>query len=190
MGKRIYFITGGFGFLGQYIVKAIYDNDTQADIRVLIRTRRKTLIPIQALDRVQLIEGDMTRIAEFETALEGVETIIHNAALVSFKPSDAEAIHQANTLGTRHLLQAAVAHGCRNFILISSISAIGACQPSKPSDETNLPTEEHLQRDPYGRSKYAGECDLRAHAAHLRGIILNPSVIIGPGSLRIEQLLR
>ena len=62
----IYFITGGFGFLGQYIVKAIHEHDPDAELRVLGRTRRTTLLGVENLEQVRWIKGDLSERETFE----------------------------------------------------------------------------------------------------------------------------
>jgi nucleoside-diphosphate-sugar epimerase len=54
-----YFITGGLGFLGQYIVKAIHEHDPEAELRVLVRTQRETHLGIESLDGIQWVHGDL-----------------------------------------------------------------------------------------------------------------------------------
>jgi nucleoside-diphosphate-sugar epimerase len=185
-----YFITGGFGFLGQYIVKAIHDHDPDAELRVLVRTDRSTYLHLEKLDRVHWISGDLTNLESFADQLKGVDTVIHNAALVSFRKSDADAIFQSNVIGTHNLAQAALEAGCRNFIFISSISAIGA-EPPKVSDERMMPDLDFKRRtDMYGYSKLCGEIELKKYTEQMRVIILNPSVVIGPGSDRIGMIAR
>ena len=185
-----YFITGGFGFLGQYIVKAIHEHDPEAELRVLGRTRRSTLLGVENLKQVRWVKGDLSECEIFKRELQGVDVIIHNAALVSFRKSDAEAIQQANIIGTRNLAQAALGAGCKNFIFISSISAIGF-NPNSLSDETTLPDMEYKrEHDMYGFSKRTSELELIEIADKMRIIMLNPSVVLGPGSDRIRAVYR
>lgn len=189
MTHPVYFITGGFGFLGQYIVQAVHEHDPQAELRVLVRTPRRTLLGIESMPGVRLISGDLGQPESFRTEMQGVETVIHNAALVSFKRGDEAALYRSNVEGTNNLLQAALQQGCKNFVFISSISAIGR-RPGEISDETMIPAlEEKRLSDPYGYSKLLGEAALQAEAGRIRGIILNPSVILGPGSRRITQVV-
>jgi len=119
-----------------------------------------------------------------------VDAIIHVAALVSFRKSDAQAIFQANVTGTRALTQTALEAGCRNFIFISSISAVGF-NPAGITDESMLPDLEYKHRtDMYGYSKVINESELREVADRMRVVILNPSVVLGPGSDLIEKVLK
>ena len=196
--SEIYFITGGFGFLGQYVVQALSQHDPAAQLRVLVRTPRRTHLPVAQLPQVSLLHGELNDPATYLPALQGAHTVIHNAALVSFRKADEQAVLQANIAGTQQLLQAAAASGCQNFIYISSISAV-ALQPPRLSDESMLPDlEQKKLHDPYGYSKLVGEQMVRQYAGlaasgkagQMRVIILNPSVIIGPGSPRTAGLLR
>lgn len=186
----IYFITGGFGFLGQYIVQALHAHDPDAELRVLGRTQRRTLLGVENLENVRWIQGDLSEPESFRAELEGVDEIIHNAALVSFRKSDADAIYQANVIGTRNLAQAALDMGCKNFIFISSISAI-VFNPDGITDEHMLPDLEYKrEHDMYGYSKRISEIELMKLTDKMRVIMLNPSVVLGPGSDRIEAVFR
>lgn len=184
-----YFITGGFGFLGQHIVRAVHTHDPQGELRVLIRTPRKTFLHLQALERVQWTRGELTQTDSFAASLKGVDAVIHNAAMVSFAKADAQKVFDANVIGTRNLAQAARAAGCRNFIFISSISALDF-RPPQITDETFLPDLEHKKKfDIYGYTKRLSEIELGEMQDDMRVIMLNPSVILGPGSERVETAI-
>ncbi len=186
----IYFITGGLGFLGQYIVQALHKHDPAAELRILGRTRRKTHLGVENMAEVRFIQGDLSDAASFKSALQGVDTVIHNAAMVSFSRKDADAIYRANVIGTRNLAQAAIAAGVKNFIFISSISAVGH-KKGKLSDESMYPNADYKEKyDMYGYSKMLNEAELRTLKEKMRIIILNPSLVLGPGSERIESAFR
>ena len=183
-----YFITGGFGFLGQYIVKALHEHNPNAELRVLGRTQRNTLLGVENLEQVRWIQGWLSKPETYAHELEGVNAVIHNAALVSFRKSDADKIFKSNVIGTRKLSQVALEAGCKNFIFISSISAIGF-NPNGITDENMLPDMDYKrENDMYGFSKRTSEVELRKLIDEMRIISLNPSVILGPGSERIEAV--
>src|SRR5574340_1193702 len=115
-----YFITGGLGFLGQYIVQAIHEHDPKGELRVLVRTQRSTLLDLRSLDRIRWVHGDLLEPETWKDALQGVDVVIHDAAMVSFRKSEAEQIYESNVTGTRNLAQAASQAGCKQFIFISS----------------------------------------------------------------------
>lgn len=184
-----FFITGGYGFLGQYIVKAIHDHDTNAALRVLVRTPRKTFLGIETLPRVSFLSGELTRPESFTSHLAGVETVIHNAAMVSFSPAQRQKVFDSNVIGTRNLAQAALQAGVKNFIFISSISAV-EFRPPQVTDETFLPDLEYKKKyDIYGYTKRISEIELSGMKDKMRVIILNPSVILGPGSERVDAAI-
>jgi dihydroflavonol-4-reductase len=184
-----YFITGGFGFLGQYIVQAVHDYDPQGELRVLIRSQRKTLLELEKLDRVKWVRGELTHPESFVEHLEGVDVVIHNAAMVSFVKADAQKVFDANVVGTRNLAQAARETGCKNFIFISSISAV-EFRPPLITDESMIPDlESKRKNDIYGYTKLMSELELKNMANDMRLIILNPSVILGPGSERVQTAM-
>jgi nucleoside-diphosphate-sugar epimerase len=184
-----YFITGGFGFLGQYIVQAIHDFDLQGELRVLTRTQRTTFLDLKNLERVKWVSGELTRPESYARHLEGVDTVIHNAAMVSFIKSDAQKVFDANVIGTRNLIHAARDAGCRNFIFISSISALDF-RPPQMTDETFYPDMDYKKKyDVYGYTKRLSEIELGEMKNGMRVVILNPSVIIGPGSERVEMAI-
>jgi dihydroflavonol-4-reductase len=190
MWCETYLVTGGCGFLGQHVVKAINTYAPDAEIRVLDLEPRSTLLKIETIPNVKIVAADLRKPESFADIMEGVNTVVHCAGLISFRGGDEESLRQVNIVATENLLHSAVAHGCRDFLYISSISAIGE-QPSQLADETNLPDlEEKRQRDPYGYSKLGAELLLQAYADNMRIIILNPSVILGPGSQRIAKILK
>ncbi|MDX1379361.1 MAG: NAD-dependent epimerase/dehydratase family protein [Anaerolineales bacterium] len=183
-----YFISGGLGFLGQYIVKAIHDHDPEAELRILVRTQRKTFLGVENLGRVRQVHGDLLEPETYIEALQGVDFIVHPAAMVSFRKSEAEAVFRANVIGTRNLMQSALEAGCGNFIFISSISAVDF-RPPQIADETMVPNlEDKRLNDTYGYTKLVSEMELREHAEEMRVIILNPSVILGPGSKEVDKV--
>ncbi len=184
-----YFITGGYGFLGQYIVQAIHDYDPQAELRVLIRAQRKTFLNLEKLERVEWIHGELTQPESFIEHLQGVDTVVHSAAMVSFKKADAQKIFNANVLGTRYLALAAREAGCKNFIFISSISAV-EFRPPQMADESMAPDLEAKRlSDIYGYTKLMSEMELKSMSNDMRVIILNPSVILGRGSERVDAAI-
>jgi dihydroflavonol-4-reductase len=184
-----FFITGAYGYLGQYIVQAIAEAYPRSQLRALVRTPRPLHVPKSAFEGVKIVRGELTEPQSYFEALTGAQVVIHNAALVSFRKSDRQALIEANLTGTQRLAQAAVQAGVRDFIYVSSISAIGS-RPGQLSDESMYPEQRKLDEDGYAYSKLMGEYEVLKHHPGLRVVIVNPSVIIGPGSQRIDGLTR
>ncbi|MBN2043750.1 MAG: NAD-dependent epimerase/dehydratase family protein [Anaerolineales bacterium] len=199
------FITGALGFLGQQIAWTLGCPSAGANlvgcvqnapsaVRLLVRTQRRLFLPLDTLPQVKFVRGELGKPETYRQSLQGVQTVIHNAALVSFKKTDKEAIFRANIQATQELLDEAAQSGCRNFIFISSISAVGlppaGAQQGVLADETMYPDlEDKKKHDPYGYSKLVAEQLVQSYQDRMRVIILNPSVILGPGSERIDAIL-
>ena len=110
--------------------------------------------------------------------------------MVSFVKADAQKVYNSNVIGTRNLAQAARKAGCKNFIFISSISAV-EFRPPRVTDETFFPDLEYKKkRDIYGYTKRLSEIELVDMKDDMRVIILNPSVILGPGSERVQAAVK
>jgi len=105
------------------------------------------------------------------------------AAVADYWRNDPERIYQVNVDGTRNVLQAAEESGVRRVIFTSSAAAMGYRDDLRVVDETvRFNWDQHLT--PYGHSKFLAEAEVyRAIRRGLDCVILNPSVIIGPGDL-------
>ncbi len=158
-----YLVTGGGGFIGSNLIHALVERG--ARVRLLesfITGRRANLAGVQ--DRVELIEGDLRRLADVEKAVEGVDLVLHQGALGSVPRSIADPLgtHEANVTGTLNVLWAARAAGVRRVVYASSSSIYGDT-PALPKVEQMAPAP----RSPYAVSKLAGEHYCRAfHAVY------------------------
>jgi nucleoside-diphosphate-sugar epimerase len=134
------------------------------------------------------VHGNLLQPETYAGSLHGVDVVVHNAAMISFRKSEADAVIRSNVTGTRNLMQAALNAGCQGFIFISSISAI-EFRPPQITDETMLPSlEKKRLNDIYGYSKFKSEMELKEQSQKIRVIILNPSVILGPGSKEVDKV--
>ena len=120
-------------------------------------------------DRFQLMEGDIRSQLDCASATEGIEVVVHLAALGSVPRSIADPItsHEVNLGGFLHMLQAAQLAGVQRFIFASSSSVYG--------DSKELPKrEENIGRplSPYAVTKYGNEVYARLfHQLHGMGTI-------------------
>jgi nucleoside-diphosphate-sugar epimerase len=166
-------VTGGGGFLGGAIVRAL--------VREGCRVRTFSRGHYPALDAlgVEQIQGDLTDPAAVNHACRGVEVAFHTAA----KPGvwgDASAFHAANVLGTQHLLQACRKCGVARLIHTSSPSVVFDGTDMEGVDET-VPYPETYTAE-YPRTKALAErAVLAAAAAGLHAVVLRPHLIWGPG---------
>jgi UDP-N-acetylglucosamine 4,6-dehydratase len=102
-------ITGGGGFLGRYLIKALLNKYSDIEVRALSRHEHdmtETIVHCDS-DRLKPIIGDIREIDTLKYATRGVDTVIHLAAMkhVNFcelYPSEAIAI---NTVAVMNLLK-------------------------------------------------------------------------------------
>jgi nucleoside-diphosphate-sugar epimerase len=154
----LYLVTGGAGFIGSHTVDELLRRG--ASVRVLdnLSTGKRENLP-EALPHIDLIEGDVASLETVRRAVEGVDYVLHLAALPSVPRSIADplASNQANVLGTLNVLVTARDADVRRVVYASSSSVYGD-NPTLPKRE-DLPT---VPLSPYAVSKLAGENYCRA----------------------------
>ena len=173
-------VTGGTGFLGSHLVRLL--NEQGHSVRVLYRSPKKLSI-LQGLD-YEGVQGDLDDIDSLKTACEGCDVVFHVAAKVDYwKDDDKDLLLKINVEGTRNVLNATKSAGVKRVIFTSSASTVGFRNDGRAADET-VPFSLPPERFWYAYSKVKAE-ELVAEfvADGLEVVILNPTVIIGPGDL-------
>ena len=173
-----YLVTGGAGFIGSSLARALLARGERVRIIDNFSSGRRENMADFA-DRVELVEGDILDPAALRRAVEGVEVIFHEAAIPSVPKSMAEPLenHEANATGTLRVLHAARAAGARRLIYAASSAAYGD-DPTQPKVETMPPAP----ISPYGASKLAGEyyCQVYASAYKFETVALRYFNVFGP----------
>jgi dihydroflavonol-4-reductase len=138
---------------------------------------------------VQVAPGDVTDAAAVARALEGVQAVIHAAAVFSLNPARRDEMWRTNVQGTEIVLGAAAAAGCDPIIHVSSVVALFpmARQPSLD------PPIGHC-RTPYAVSKTGAERFARALQASGKPVVTTyPGTVWGaddPAAGELVQNLR
>ena len=139
------FVTGGTGFIGHYVVKALLEKGHE----VVIATRHPNKVPtLKANPHVSFVECALTDFDIMAEGLQGCDACIHIALGWGDTPSTMLA---NDTRATVMLLENAAKAGCKKFIYTSSTAAMGRMRPSMREVTSNLPM------DLYGATKAAGE---------------------------------
>jgi UDP-glucose 4-epimerase len=171
-------VTGGAGFIGSHIVDALIRDGHRVRVLDNFSTGNPSNLT-EVLERIELINGDLTDPATARSAVDGVEVVFHQAALASVARSldDPMATHHVNATGTLTLLLAARDAGVRRFIYAASSSAYGN-SPKLPKQECD-PTH---PLSPYAASKLLGEyyCEIFAHLYSLETVRLRYFNVYGP----------
>lgn len=174
-------VTGGTGFLGAYIIKNLIEKGLP--VRAL---RRSANLPFfispSILNKVEWVEGDVLDVLALNDAMEGVDAVIHAAAIVSFNKKDRTNMYLTNVEGTANVVNAAIENNVSRFIHLSSVASIGrTAKPELVSE--NKKWEEGKNNTHYAISKHKAELEVwRGFAEGLEGVILNPSTILGFGN--------
>jgi nucleoside-diphosphate-sugar epimerase len=172
-----YLITGGAGFIGSSIARALLARGDK--VRILdnfFSGKRENLADIAG--DIELIEGDIRDQAATARACAGVEVVYHEAAIPSVPRSLADPIssNDANVTGTLNVLHEAKKAGVRRVVYAASSSAYGDT-PTLPKVETMRP----MPLSPYAVGKLAGEhyCAVFAGAYGLETVALRYFNVFG-----------
>lgn len=135
----------------------------------------------QLFNQIEWVEGDITDICSLQDAMQGIEKIYHCAALVSFQAGDKELLTKINVEGTANVVNAALEGNIQKLCYVSSVAALGKAKQNEPIDETTE-WKDSAENSAYAISKYRAEREvMRGIAEGLQAVIVNPSIIIGPG---------
>jgi uncharacterized protein YbjT (DUF2867 family) len=144
-------VTGGTGFVGPHVVRALAD--AGHELKLLVRdSARSRELPGQP------VVGEMTSSANLRTAVEGVEAVVH---LVAIRQGAKEQFERVMEQGTRDLVAAAKDAGVSRFILMS---ALGTGEDTK-------------DLVPYYHAKWEEEQAVKGSG--LEHVIFRPSFVFG-----------
>lgn len=177
------FITGGTGFLGRAVVDALLE--AGHEVRAMVRNSHHRLP--EAVDAVEVGFEDA---AALEDALAGQDAVMHLAGKVSRDPKEAGSMHWIHVEATQMLLDAMKAAGVKRFLLASTSGTIAVSEKeSRPATERSKPPFEVIGKWPYYTSKLLQEQEvMRRHAkGEIDAVILNPSLMLGPGDDRLSS---
>ncbi|MEQ9397814.1 MAG: SDR family oxidoreductase [Longimicrobiales bacterium] len=171
-------VTGGGGFIGSHLVERLLRDG--AKVRVLddfSTGSRDNLAPV--MEQIDLREGSVTDPGTCAEVCEGVDYVLHQAALPSVQRSlaDPRPTHQVSATGTLNMLLAARDAGVRRFVYAGSSSAYG--------DTPTLPKREDMRshpRSPYAIAKLAGEqyAEIFPTLMGLETVVLRYFNVFGP----------
>src|SRR5882724_1044651 len=173
-------VTGGTGFLGAYIINELVNNGYE--VKAIRRSNKLPFfIPVDVLNKVEWIQGDILDITGLEQAMEGMDTVIHSAAKVSTDPGERKEMYKTNIDGTINVVNAALEKKIKKLVYISSVAVLGRTENGATVNEGKQWEERNLHTH-YAISKYHAEMEVwRAIAEGLDAIIINPSTILGYG---------
>jgi len=159
-----YVITGGAGFIGSHLAKALLENGHHIKIIDNLSTGTKSNLD-DILDKVSFHDNDVLDYQGLEKLVQDTDGIFHLAALTSVPESylKQKEYHDVNVKGTENIFNIA-----KKF----HIKTVFASSSSVYGNTKNIPTQESEKRDPinpYGMTKldaenlavrYSKDCDI------------------------------
>ena len=165
-------VTGATGLVGSRLLPRLVD----AGFHCRALLRRDTELPAG----VSGVRGDLADPDSLREAVEGVDAVIHLAAV--FRTDDEDAIWRANRDGTRHLIHAVTAHAPQARVVMASTSNVYDADAPRPGREDDAvhPTAA------YPASKLAAEALLRD--SELTWAILRLPFVYGDGDGHLQAI--
>jgi sterol-4alpha-carboxylate 3-dehydrogenase (decarboxylating) len=119
-----YLIVGGGGFFGRKLIEALLARgETKVRVFDLAASDSADSSSVFSRPEVEWIQGDMTKPEEVRAACEGVDTVIHCAAIIRFwenLPHQYDLSHRINVGGTQNVIDGCVDAGVKRLIFTSS----------------------------------------------------------------------
>jgi UDP-glucose 4-epimerase len=163
-------VTGAAGFVGRAVLTALAQRGFV--LRAALRTPPRSPLPA-GIEIAEL--PDLASEFDWKPLLNGVDLVIHLAAIADSGAADPALHDRVNRWATERLARAAAGSGISRFVFISSIRA-----QSGPSADHALTERDAAEpSDGYGRSKLAAEAAVRT--AGVPFSILRPVPLYGPG---------
>ena len=183
-------VTGGTGLVGSHLlfeltstgnrVKAIRRNssDTNSVLRVFKYYSDKAE---ELFKLIEWVEGDVLDLISLEDAFEGGTKVFNLASYVSFNNREKKKLLNINIHGTENVVNACLNKQVQKLCHVSSISALGSSLDDLPVTE-ELIWSPSKRKSYYSISKFHSEMEVwRGIEDGLNAVIVNPSVILGPG---------
>jgi nucleoside-diphosphate-sugar epimerase len=156
-----YLVTGGAGFIGSNIVERLLKKGEKVTVLDNFSTGKEENLRFS--NSFSLIKADIRDLDTCKKACQGVDFVLHQAALGSVPRSikDPSSTHEVNVTGTLNMLLAARENNIKRFIYASSSSVYGDQHSQTKSKHGHLVAKvENMipnPQSPYAVSKLAGE---------------------------------
>jgi UDP-glucose 4-epimerase len=174
-------VTGSLGGIGRWLVRRL------AEAGHALRTIDRAAQPRE--NDWEHLPGDIRDPSLVRRAVQGMEAVIHLAAIPYDIPGQEELVLSTNLQGTWNVLLACAEAGVERVVNFSSINALGQAEPTHAG--LYLPLDDqvpHHVTQPYYISKHVSEelCQAFASRAGLTAISLRPTYVWLPNDQRLR----
>lgn len=164
-------VTGSSGFVGSVLTSALAEGGYR--VRAASRTSPRT----EALPGVEWMQlADLENQVDWGPILEGMDAVVHLAAVAHRSRVDSAQYARANRLATASLAQACLDHRIKHMIFMSSIGA----QTGSAADHLVTELDPTHPVTAYDQTKLAAEEEIRKSGVPF--MILRPVIVYGPGA--------
>jgi 2-alkyl-3-oxoalkanoate reductase len=166
-------VTGGGGFLGGAIVKALLERGDS------VRTIQRGDYPVLEKMDVEIVKGDLTRLDDVNAAAKGCDLIFHTAAKAGVW-GEYDTYYQSNVVATKNVLEACRVNKIGKLIYTSTPSVVFDGTNEDGIDESVPYTKKFFNA--YQKTKAEAEqLVVKANSSELLTVSLRPHLIWGPG---------
>ena len=177
---RKIFVTGGTGFVGGHLVKALIQRGDR--VRALCRASSDRRL-LNGLP-VDWVQGDLLDPGSYAGAMDGCDSVYHCAADYRLFARDTSPMYEINVDGTVALLETCNKVGIKKIVYTSSVAALKVPDPGSVSNESDRTILKNVVGH-YKRSKFlAQEAVLEFARKGTPVVLVNPSTPVGPGDLK------
>ena len=170
-------ITGASGHVGANLIRRLSTEDHE--LRVLQHNHNEAYDAIN----MEIVKGALNDTESLDKFCDGLEVIIHLAAIISLGNNAYNSVFEVNVNGTKNLVKASKRAGVKRFIHFSSIDALKHEPLDQEMDEKRqLRTKSKIAYE--STKAIAEEWVLSQKEDNFDVIVLNPTAIIGPNDFK------
>jgi nucleoside-diphosphate-sugar epimerase len=188
-GKKV-FVTGGTGLLGSHLLFSLAERRER--IKATYRQQKKLSLvrkvfsyycdnPDALFNEIEWVESDITNFDDLKNLIKGSEHVYHCAATVSYESSGKDTLIKNNTELTAKIVNSCLETGIGKLCHVSSVATVEPSRKGGMTDESQKWVDSDYH-NAYSVSKHLSESEVwNAISSGLNAVIVNPSIILGPG---------
>jgi UDP-glucose 4-epimerase len=184
-------ITGGAGYVGTKLTKALVSNPFVSEIRIYDNLSKEHFNfylgqRFEHPEKIKSYHGDILDSRQLRKLMKGMDVVVHLAAKVTtpFANADPHFYEQVNHWGTAEVVYAAEESGISKIMYLSSTSVYGASD--EMATEKTIPSPSTF----YGISKLRGEEHISRLGEKMNAIVVRAGNVYGYSkSMRFDAVI-